>query len=48
MKRQILELEGVEFDAKGHVKKEFIDVHLDPFYDYLTSPSYIDSFNGTF
>ena len=48
MKRKILELEGVEFDSSGKVKKEFIDHHLDPLYDYLTSPSYIDTFNGTF
>ncbi len=48
MKRQILELEGIEFDARGRVKEEFIDSHLDPFYDYLTSSSYVDTFNGTF
>ena len=48
MKRKILEMEGVEFDAAGRVKDEFIDSHLDPFYDYLTSPSVIDTFNGTF
>jgi methylated-DNA-[protein]-cysteine S-methyltransferase len=48
MKKQILELEGVEFDARGRVKDEFIDSHLDPLYDYLTSPSYVDTFNGTF
>ena len=48
MKRRILEMEGVEFDSSGSVKKEFIDSHLDPFYDYLTSPSYVDTFNGTF
>ncbi len=48
MKRRILEMEGVEFDFSGRVKKEYIDSHLDPLYDYLTSPSYIDTFNGTF
>ena len=48
MKRKILETEGVEFDSSGRVREEFIDSHLDPFYDFLTSPSYIDSFNGTF
>ena len=48
MKRRILEMEGVEFDSSGRVKKEFIDSHLDSFYDYLTSPSYVDTFNGTF
>jgi len=48
MKRKILEMEGVEFDSSGRVNTEFVDTHLDPLYDYLTSPSYIDSFNGTF
>ena len=48
MKSKILELEGVEFDSTGRVKKDFIDTHLDPFYEYLTSSSYIDTFNGTF
>ena len=48
MKRRILEMEGIEFDSSGRVEKEFIDSHLDPLYDYLTSPSYIDTFNGTF
>ena len=48
MKKRILEMEGVEFDSTGRVEKEFIDSHLDPLYDYLTSPSYIDTFNGTF
>jgi methylated-DNA-[protein]-cysteine S-methyltransferase len=48
MKRKILEMEGVEFDSTGRVMKEFVDTHLDPLYDYLTSPSYIDTFNGTF
>ncbi|MFW9844669.1 MAG: methylated-DNA--[protein]-cysteine S-methyltransferase [Candidatus Thorarchaeota archaeon] len=48
MKRKILEMEGIEFDSLGRVKEEFVDSHLDPLYDYLTSPSYIDTFNGTF
>jgi len=48
MKRRILEMEGVEFDSSGRVEGEFIDSNLDPLYDYLTSPSYIDTFNGTF
>jgi len=48
MKRRILEMEGIEFDSSGRVEEEFIDSHLDPLYDYLTSPSYIDTFNGTF
>lgn len=48
MKRKILETEGVEFDSSGRVKEEYIDSHLDPLYDYLTSASYINSFNGTF
>jgi methylated-DNA-[protein]-cysteine S-methyltransferase len=48
MKRKILEMEGVDFDSVGRVKEEFIDSHLDPIYDYLTSPSVIDTFNGTF
>jgi len=48
MKRQILEMEGVEYDASGRVREEFIDSHLDPLYDYLTSPFYVNTFNGTF
>ena len=48
MKRRILEMESVEFDSSGRVEKEFIDSHLDPLYDYLTSPQYTDTFNGTF
>ena len=48
MKKRILEMEGVEFDSFGRVEAEFVDSHLDPLYDYLTSPSHIDTFNGTF
>ena len=48
MKRRILEMEGVEFDALGRVRKDFIDTHLDSLYDYFTSSQYVNTFNGTF
>jgi methylated-DNA-[protein]-cysteine S-methyltransferase len=48
MKRQILELEGVEFDSYGRVKEEFVKDKLDPLSDYFESFSYLSSFNGTF
>ena len=48
MKRRILEMEGVEFDSRGRVEKDFIQSHLDPLRDYFESPAYLNSFNGTF
>jgi len=48
MKRRILEMEGVEFDSRGHVKEEFIQSQLEPLHDYFESPSYLNTFNGTF
>jgi len=48
MKRRILEMEGVEFDSRGRVEKEFIKSHLDTLIDYFESPVYLNTFNGTF
>jgi len=48
MKRRILEMEGVEFDTRGRVEKDFIQSHLDPLRNYFESPAYLNTFNGTF
>jgi methylated-DNA-[protein]-cysteine S-methyltransferase len=48
MKRNLLELEGVEFDTSGRVKQEFVKATLEPLVDYFESPSYLLDFNGTF